>query len=246
MVLCEQTTVSHDLPDIVALTWDHRGSTPLAQTERILARDAGQREIDRRFFAIVTDLVGTPTELVAENGDIAWRTRSTLWGTTAWNRSSTTYTPLRFPGQYHDPETGLHYNLFRHYDPATARYLTPDPLGLAPAPNPAAYVHNPHTWTDPLASRFHVAGVRWVIKNAESAPDLQRWDLSRVQVVAWKKHSPGEEASRVLPVCPYRKRWARGDLPGRCCAAGGDGPQDRSGSGDIGGSGAVAQAAGGA
>lgn len=149
MVLCEQTTVSHDLPNIVALTWDHRGSTPLTQTERILARD-GQREIDRRFFAIVTDLVGTPTELVAENGDIAWRTRSTVWGTTAWNRSSTAYTPLRFPGQYHDPETGFHYNLFRHYDPATARYLTPDPLGLAPAPNPAAYVHNPHTWTDPL------------------------------------------------------------------------------------------------
>ncbi|MET9812956.1 putative T7SS-secreted protein [Streptomyces sp. NPDC006355] len=150
MVLCEQTTVSHDVPDIVALTWDHRGSIPLTQTERILSRDAGQQEIDRRFFAIVTDLVGTPTELVAENGDIAWHTRSTLWGTTAWNRSSIAYTPLRFPGQYHDPETGLHYNLFRHYDPATARYLTPDPLGLAPAPNPAAYVHNPHTWSDPL------------------------------------------------------------------------------------------------
>ncbi|WP_159401492.1 RHS repeat-associated core domain-containing protein, partial [Streptomyces sp. NRRL F-5053] len=47
-------------------------------------------------------------------------------------------------------ETGLHYNYFRHYDPDTARYLTPDPLGLTPAPNPAAYVHNPHTWTDVL------------------------------------------------------------------------------------------------
>ncbi|WP_286157426.1 RHS repeat-associated core domain-containing protein, partial [Streptomyces somaliensis] len=54
------------------------------------------------------------------------------------------------PGQYYDPETGLHYNVFRHYDPETARYLSPDPLGLAPAPNPAAYVDNPHTWTDPL------------------------------------------------------------------------------------------------
>jgi hypothetical protein len=26
-----------------------------------------------------------------------------------------------------------------------------------------------------------------VIGNAKSAPDLQRWDLSRVQVVAWKE-----------------------------------------------------------
>ncbi|WP_241990520.1 DUF6531 domain-containing protein [Streptomyces sp. AC1-42T] len=131
--LCEQTTLSQGMPNPVALTWDHRGLAPLAQTERILASDGRQSEVDRRFFAIATDLVGTPTELVDENGDIAWRTRNTLWGTTAWTSASTTYTPLRFPGQYYDPETGLHYNVFRHYDPATARYFTPDPLGLEPA-----------------------------------------------------------------------------------------------------------------
>ncbi|MDJ1644013.1 RHS repeat-associated core domain-containing protein [Streptomyces sp. J15] len=56
--------------------------------------------------------------------------------------------PLRFPGQYFDPETGLHYNYFRHYDPENARYLTPDPLGLTPAPNPSSYVPNPLTWSD--------------------------------------------------------------------------------------------------
>ncbi|WP_404816431.1 RHS repeat-associated core domain-containing protein [Streptomyces thermolineatus] len=114
------------------------------------AATAPQDEIDSRFYAIVTDLVGTPTELVDEDGEIAWRTRTTLWGTTVWNRTATAYTPLRFPGQYFDPETGLHHNYFRHYDPETARYLTPDPLGLTPAPNPTTYVHNPHTWTDPL------------------------------------------------------------------------------------------------
>ncbi|MBJ6636844.1 RHS repeat-associated core domain-containing protein [Streptomyces sp. DHE7-1] len=57
---------------------------------------------------------------------------------------------MRFPGQYYDPETGLHYNYFRHYDPESARYLTPDPLGLLPAPNPVAYVDNPHSRSDPL------------------------------------------------------------------------------------------------
>ncbi len=147
--LFEQTTTSPDLPNPVTLTWDHQGLRPLAQTERITAADAPQDEIDSRFFAIVTDLVGTPSELIDEHGDIAWHTRSTLWGTTAWAANSTAYTPLRFPGQYYDPETGLHYNYFRHYDPQTARYLTPDPLGLTPAPNPATYVHNPHTWSDP-------------------------------------------------------------------------------------------------
>jgi RHS repeat-associated protein len=148
--LCEQTTADGALPNPVTLTWDHQGQNPISQTERITAADAPQQEIDSRFFAIVTDLVGAPRELIDEQGTVAWRTSTTLWGSTTWHTDATTYTPLRFPGQYCDPETGLHFNYFRHYDPETARYLSPDPLGLAPAPNPAAYVHNPHTWADPL------------------------------------------------------------------------------------------------
>ncbi|WP_432083414.1 DUF6531 domain-containing protein [Streptomyces sp. WAC 04229] len=148
--LCEQTTMSPDLPNPVILTWDHQGPRPIAQTERISAAVVPQEEIDSRFFAIVTDLVGTPTELIGEQGEIAWRTRSTLWGATAWAAGSTTYIPLRFPGQYYDHETGLHYNYFRHYDPEAGRYLTSDPLGLAPAPNAFLYVTNPQTRTDTL------------------------------------------------------------------------------------------------
>ncbi|MFG2474533.1 putative T7SS-secreted protein [Streptomyces fagopyri] len=150
LTLCEQTSHGPDQPNTVALTWDHRGHIPLAQTERILTADDRQSEIDRRFFAIATDLVGTPTELIDESGGIAWRSRSTLWGATAWARDGITYTPLRFPGQYYDSETGLHYNFFRHYDPETGRYTSPDPLGLAPAPNPVSYVDNPNTASDPL------------------------------------------------------------------------------------------------
>jgi len=148
--LCEQTNTSPDLPNPVILTWDHQGLRPIAQTERISAAVAPQENIDSRFFAIVTDLVGTPTELIDEQGGTAWRTRSTLWGTTAWAAGSATYTPLRFPGQYYDHETGLHYNYFRHYDAEAGRYLTPDPLGLAPAPNAFQYVTNPQTGTDAL------------------------------------------------------------------------------------------------
>lgn len=148
--LCEQTHASTDVPNSITLTWDHRGLHPITQTERITTADAPQTEIDSRFFAIVTDLVGTPRELIDEQGEIAWRTRTTLWGTTSWNTSATTYTPLRFPGQYFDSETGLHYNYFRHYDPETARYLSTDPLGLAPAPNAATYVATPSTSCDPL------------------------------------------------------------------------------------------------
>ncbi|MFO2207069.1 RHS repeat-associated core domain-containing protein, partial [Pseudomonas aeruginosa] len=37
---------------------------------------------------------------------------------------------LRFPGQYYDAESGLHYNYFRDYDPETGRYVESDPIGL--------------------------------------------------------------------------------------------------------------------
>ncbi|MCK1795605.1 DUF6531 domain-containing protein [Streptomyces sp. XM4193] len=141
--LAEQT----DTTTGITLTWDHQGHRPLTQLER---KPRTQGEYDSRFFAIITDLVGTPTELVDETGHIAAYARTTLWGTTTWNRDATAHTPLRFPGQYADPETGLHYNHHRHYDPDTARYTTPDPLGLTPAPNPLTYPHNPHTHTDPL------------------------------------------------------------------------------------------------
>ncbi|WP_186768099.1 DUF6531 domain-containing protein [Streptomyces qinzhouensis] len=134
-------------PGGAVLTWEYEGHHPLAQYER---RSLEQDRIDSRFFAIVTNLAGAPAELLDEHGDLAWHTRSTVWGTTAYNSDATAYTPLRQPGQYADAETGLHYNYFRHYDPETARYISPDPLGLVPAPNPLAYVTNPQSSSDPL------------------------------------------------------------------------------------------------
>ncbi|MFF2819661.1 DUF6531 domain-containing protein [Kitasatospora cineracea] len=152
--LAEQTAHAPYLPGPHTLTWDHKGAQPIAQSETITtpaSNETEQDRIDRRFFAIVTDLVGTPTELVDPATDtIAWRATTTLWGNTTWPTDSTTYTPLRFPGQYFDPETRLHYNVYRYYDPETARYTSPDPLGLAPAPNPDTYVANPHSTSDPL------------------------------------------------------------------------------------------------
>ncbi|MER5255660.1 DUF6531 domain-containing protein [Streptomyces sp. NPDC002855] len=146
--LTEQTTASPDMPHTVTLTWDYDGLRAIAQTERLID-EAAQEEIDSRFFAIVTDLVGTPTELIGEDGHIAWRARRTVWGLTSWPERSAAYTPLRFPGQYHDPESGLHYNFQRHYDPESARYTTLDPLGLEPAPDPYGYVTNPFRQIDP-------------------------------------------------------------------------------------------------
>jgi RHS repeat-associated protein len=72
---------------------------------------------------------------------------------------------FRFPGQYYDQETGLHYNYYRYYDPRTGRYLTPDPIGLVGGINPFAYSdNNPTLWIDPFGlARYRVY---WHLKTA--------------------------------------------------------------------------------
>jgi RHS repeat-associated protein len=158
-------------PDGRATTWDYAPDThrPLTQTDHTqpdtapgagssyLARLAGETVAGStaatRFHAVITDAAGTPSELVSASGDLVWQRHTTLWGTPVSvqnDAAGTADCPLRFPGQYADPETGLSYNHFRYYDPETARYLAPDPLGLDPAPDHHAYVPNPLSWTDPL------------------------------------------------------------------------------------------------
>ena len=57
---------------------------------------------------------------------------------------------IRFQGQWHDVETGLHYNRFRYYDPEVGRFIHQDPIGLLGGVNLYQYAPNPLDWTDPL------------------------------------------------------------------------------------------------
>ncbi|TDV48706.1 RHS repeat-associated core domain-containing protein [Actinophytocola oryzae] len=139
------TTVAEQVRDgAAALVWHWApGHRAISQTTRAAA---GARWTDQRFQAIVTDLVGTPTELVDPAGRLDWHQDTTLWG----GAPNPAGTPLRFPGQYHDDETGLYYNVHRYYDPLVGRYATHDPLGLTPSANPRAYAGNPTAAADPL------------------------------------------------------------------------------------------------
>lgn len=150
----------------VEFTWD--GSVLIEQVhtnafgvrrvvtwERHPVDDAPVTQLERgpdgeHFYSIVTDAMGTPTELVDTNGTVAWHGNRTLWGRHLASAAARAGTPLRFPGQYADEESGLHYNVYRYYDPQTARYLSQDPLGLEAGPNPVAYTDDPTAEFDPL------------------------------------------------------------------------------------------------
>jgi RHS repeat-associated protein len=149
-VLAEQTHSIGNEDRVTTWEWEKGSFRPLTQSEHHASNSANQEWFDAQFHAIVTDLIGTPTDLLNPDGAVDWHPRPTLWGNTTPARDDAIDCPLRFPGQYHDPETGLNYNLYRHYDPATGRYTSTDPLGLAPAPNPHTYVHNPLDSLDPL------------------------------------------------------------------------------------------------
>jgi RHS repeat-associated protein len=56
----------------------------------------------------------------------------------------------RFPGQWFQLETGLHYNWHRSYDPSIGRYTQADPLGFVDGPSVYAYAMSAALiWVDP-------------------------------------------------------------------------------------------------
>ncbi|MBK8971287.1 MAG: RHS repeat-associated core domain-containing protein [Hahellaceae bacterium] len=79
---------------------------------------------------------------------VVWQTEQTPFGEVT-QTTGTLAQPLRFPGQYADPETGYSYNYFRDYDPSVGRYVQSDPIGLDGGINTYGYVlQNPLSFTD--------------------------------------------------------------------------------------------------
>ncbi|MBU1306649.1 MAG: RHS repeat protein [Alphaproteobacteria bacterium] len=112
-------------------------------------------------FYLHADHLNTPRLATNQSGDEVWRWKSDAFGVGAADGTATIN--LRFPGQYYDDESGLHYNYFRDYDPETGRYVESDPIGLAGGLNTYGYVHgNPVRYTDPMG--LQVATVGEVLK----------------------------------------------------------------------------------
>ncbi len=67
-------------------------------------------------------------------GQVVWEGEFKPFGE-AINITGSITNNLRFPGQYYDEETGLHYNYFRDYNPVIGRYIQADPIGIQQAIN---------------------------------------------------------------------------------------------------------------
>lgn len=105
------------------------------------------------FYHNHHEYLGTPQKITAINGAVVWEAKYTSFGQAIIEPSSTVTNNLRFPGQYFDSETGLHYNRNRYYNPEIGRYLRADPFNEGV--NFYAYcANNPLIFIDPLGLRY--------------------------------------------------------------------------------------------
>jgi len=96
-------------------------------------------------YQIHSDHLATPKLLTNASEAVVWKAEHQAFGKAVVdedpdNNSTDVTLNIRYPGQYFDAETGLHYNWHRYYDPNTGRYLQRDLIGLADGPNPYSYV----------------------------------------------------------------------------------------------------------
>jgi RHS repeat-associated protein len=92
----------------------------------------------RRHFVFCNHL-GCPVRVEDDDGRAVWSGRMEPYGRMDVSPQASIDFALRFPGHYHDAETGLHYNRLRYYDPVLGRYLQTDPLGVDGNINVYAY-----------------------------------------------------------------------------------------------------------
>jgi len=100
-------------------------------------------------YSIVTDYLGTPTQMFDKDGTNVWDAELDIYGKVRTFRgSSLKDCPFRYQGQYLDVETGLYYNRFRYYDPEVGNYISQDPIGLLGGMTLYSYVHDTNYWLD--------------------------------------------------------------------------------------------------
>ncbi len=92
-------------------------------------------------YSIVTDHLGTPTEMYNSKGERVWKVIKDIYGRTrhkVGGETPETDCQIRYQGQYEDYEAGVYYNRFRYYMPDEGMYSQRDPIGIAGG-NPSLY-----------------------------------------------------------------------------------------------------------
>jgi RHS repeat-associated protein len=119
------------------------------------------------LYYVHADHLDRPVMVTNAAGASVWSAVWTPFGSAQSITGSLTYN-ARFPGQWFQIESGLHWNWHRHYDPSTGAYLQPDPYStelrdqtqagvLAGEPYPTGFAANPQRGLDDMIGRSAAA-----------------------------------------------------------------------------------------
>ena len=126
--------INHKTDRTFSYIYSHPNSyEPLAQICTGYKGEGTQSETNAQHIHYFhCDQIGAPREMTDEAGNLLWYADYKGWGgiREAHNLKDA-HQPFRLQNQYVDEETGLHYNLFRYYDPHIGRFTQQDPIGLA-------------------------------------------------------------------------------------------------------------------
>ena len=133
------------------------------------------------LYFIHNDHLGTAQVITDKDQTVVWQGDYQPFGAVE-ETTTLVENPTRFPGQYFDQETGLHYNLMRDYDPVLGRYLQSDPIGLDGGINIYGYAsQNPVRYYDPNGEYFW-ALLPWILVGIEGGAitSISQWTLLAV------------------------------------------------------------------
>ncbi len=98
---------------------------------------------------VATDHLHRPIRMTNAAKAVMWSATWTPWGA-PHAITGAAVLDARFPGQWFQIESSLHYNWHRHYDPTLGRYTQPDPLGFVDGQSVYGYaVGSPGMAVDP-------------------------------------------------------------------------------------------------
>jgi RHS repeat-associated protein len=123
----------------------------------------------------------------------------------------------RFPGQWFQIESGLHYNWHRQYDPTTGRYTQPDPLGFVDGPGAYSYARgNTLAYIDPqglliLPSDPSGLPPGWTKDPTHKNPKGSRWKHPSGDMLEYHEGQPGKGRHQERGHYHYYEGGKKGD-----------------------------------
>ena len=122
--------------------------------------------------------MNTPRNATNSGQQVVWHWQGSAFGLSPadedpYGDGINTIVNLRFPGQYYDAESGLHYNWNRYYDTRTGRYITSDPIGIQGGLNTYGYGEaNPVVNTDRYGLAVPSLGPRTSLCQSKKFPKM--------------------------------------------------------------------------